>query len=172
MREQLRHYVDVSMNAEATKYELLGDGISSLNEEMNPEEETKHYIHMANASNNVKSYQRTFDVDKEDCIDDEVQKWIDGLVDNLPVGANARTSFVRFRLKDAVEGSEGTYNAIKVPCTVSVVSSGGDGGDYVHNVINIKQQGEDVKGTFDIKTKTFTPVAAAAAEPAANQEQN
>lgn len=157
MREQLRHYVDVTMSSEEPQYELLGDGVSSLTEEMNPEEETKHYIHMANASNNVKSYQRTFDVDKEDCIDDEVQKWIDGLVDDLPVGASARTSFVRFRLKDAVEGQTGTYKAIKVPCTVSVVSSGGDGGDYVHNVINIKQQGTDIKGTFNISTKVFTP---------------
>ena len=156
MREQLRHYIDVSMGAEDAQYELLGDGVSSLNEEMNPEEETKHYIHMSKASNNVKAYQRTFEVDKEDCIDDEVQKWIDSLVDNLPTGASAKTSFVRLRLKDAVEGQAGSYKAIKVPCTVSVSSSGGDGGDYVHNIISVKQQGEDVKGVFDIATNTFT----------------
>lgn len=156
MREQLRHYIDVSMNSEEPKFEMLGDGVSSLNEEMNPEEETKHYIHMAKASNNVKSYQRTFQVDKEDCVDDEVQKWIDGLVDTLPVGASARTSFVRLRLKDSVVGETGTYNAIMVPCTVSVTSSGGDGGDYVHNVITVKQAGDDVKGTFNITTNTFT----------------
>lgn len=157
MREQLRHYIDVTMGTENPEYELLGDGVSSLNEEMNPEEETKHYIHMAKASNNVKSYQRTFQVDKEDCIDDEVQKWIDGLVDTLPVGASARTSFVRLRLKDSVVGEAGTYNAIMVPCTVSVTSSGGDGGDYVHNVITVKQAGDDVKGTFNITTNKFTP---------------
>lgn len=157
MREQLRHYIDVTMGTENPEYELLGDGVSSLNEEMNPEEETKHYIHMAKASNNVKSYQRTFQVDKEDCVDDEVQKWIDGLVDTLPVGASARTSFVRLRLKDSVAGETGTYNAIMVPCTVSVTSSGGDGGDYVHNVITVKQAGDDVKGTFNITTNKFTP---------------
>ncbi len=149
------------MGSETPKYELLGDGITSLTENMNPEEETKHYIHMSKASNKVKSYQRTFDVDKEDCIDDEVQKWIDGLVDDLPTGVAANTSFVRLRLKDAVTGSTGVYKAIKVPCTVSVTSSGGDGGDYTHNVINVKQQGEDIKGTFDIKTKVFTADAAA-----------
>lgn len=157
MREDLRHYIDTSMNGENATYEMLGDGIESLTEEMNPEEETKHYINMAKASNQVKSYQRSFDVDKEDCIDDAVQKWIDGMVDSLPVGAKARTSFVRFRLKDAVEGSAGTYKAIMVPCTVAVSSSGGDGGDYVHNVISVKQAGDDVKGTFNISTKTFTP---------------
>lgn len=164
MRDQLRHYIDVSMGGETSQYELLGDGITSLTEEMNPEEETKHYIHMSKASNKVKSYQRTFEVDKEDCIDDEVQKWIDKLVDDLPIGESANTSFVRLRLKDAVEGSAGAYKAIRVPCTVSVASSGGDGGDYTHNVINVKQQGEDIKGTFDTKTKTFTPDAAGTAK--------
>lgn len=156
MRDDLRHYIDTSMNGSEAKYELLGDGIESLTEEMNPEEETKHYINMAKSSNKVKSYQRTFEVDKEDCIDDDVQKWIDGLVDNLPIGASANTSFVRFRLKDAVEAQTGKYNAIKVPCTVSVTSSGGDGGDYIHNVISVKQAGDDIKGTFDISTKKFT----------------
>lgn len=157
MREDVRHYIDVSMNADNPQFELIGDGVESLTEEMNPEEETKHYIHMSKASNAVKSYQRTFEVDKEDCIEDEVQSWIDGLVDELPRGAGARTSFVRLRLKDAVTGSEGVYRAIRVPCTVSASSSGGDGGDYVHNSISVKQQGEDIRGTFDVKTKTFTP---------------
>ena len=159
MREDLRHYVDTSMNAEVAAYFLLGDGINSLTEEMNPEEETKHYINMAKASNAVKEYQRTFEVDKEDCVEDEVQKWIDGLVDKLPTGAKAQTSFIRFRIKDAVDGETGVYKAIKVPCTVAVASSGGDGGDYIHNVINIKQCGDDIEGTFDVSTSTFTATA-------------
>ena len=157
MREDLKHFIDTSMGASEASYELLGDGIESLTEEMNPEEESKQYINMSKASNSVKSYQRTFDVDKEDCIEDNVQKWIDGLVDKLPTGAKAKTSFVRMRLRDAVEGSTGIYRAIKVPCTVSVTSNGGTGGDYVHNVISVKQCGEDIEGTFNISTKTFTP---------------
>ena len=160
MREDLRHYVDTSMNADKATYFLLGDGINSITEEMNPEEETKHYIHMRRASNVVKAYQRTFEVDKEDCVEDDVQKWIDGLVDKLPTGIKAQTSFVRFRIKDAVDGSTGVYKAIKVPCTVSVASSGGEGGDYVHNVINIKQRGDDIEGTFDVATSTFTETKA------------
>ena len=162
MREDLRHYVDTSMNAEVATYALLGDGINSLTEEMNPEEETKHYINMAKASNAIKAYQRTFEVDKEDCVEDAVQKWIDGLVDKLPTGAKAQTSFVRFRIKDAVEGSTGVYKAIKVPCTVAVASSGGDGGDYIHNVINVKQCGDDIEGTFDVSKSTFTATVATA----------
>lgn len=156
MREDLRHFIDTSMNGTVTKYCMLGDGISSLTEEMNPTEESKHYINMSRDSNTVKSYQRKFEVDKEDCEDDDVQKWLDDLVDRLPTGASARTTFVRFRLKDAVAGQAGAYKAIKVPCTVSVSSSGGDGGDYVHNVVTVTQCGDDVPGTFDVSTGTFT----------------
>ncbi len=158
MRVDLKHYIDTSMNGISAAYKMLGDGISSLTEEMNPEEESKQYINMRSASNSVKSYQRSFEVDKEDCIDDDVQTWMDKLVDELPTGKSARTSFVRFRLKD--KKSDGVYKAIKVPCTVSVSSTGGDGGDYVHNVVNIKQCEDDIHGTFNIDTEVFTPDAA------------
>lgn len=156
MREDLRHYIDTTMGGKEPNYALLGNGVEALTEEMNPEEDTKHYIHMAKASNKVKSYQRAFDVDKEDCEDDDVQEMIDDLVDNLPVGAKARTSFVRLRLKDEIQDEAATYKAIKVPCTVSVTSSGGDGGDYVHNVLSVKQAGDDIKGKFNVTTNTFT----------------
>lgn len=39
-RHELIHYVDTSMGAETPVWGLLGDGITSLTEEMNPEEET------------------------------------------------------------------------------------------------------------------------------------
>ena len=77
MRTDLKHFIDTSMGAAEEAYELLGDGIESLTEEMNPEEETKQYINMESKSNNVKAYQRTFDVDKEDCVEDKVQKWLE-----------------------------------------------------------------------------------------------
>ena len=157
MREDLRHYIDTAMDDSSPAYKLLGDGISSLTEEMNPTEESKHYINMSSDSNSVKSYQRTFEADKEDCDDDdEMQAWFDKMVDTLPTGAKAKTTFVRFRLRDVTK-TPGTYKAIKVPCTVSVTSSGGDGGDYVHNVINVKQCGDDIVGTFNVSTSTFTP---------------
>lgn len=159
MRDDLRHFIDVNMENGTPRYELLGDGITAITEEMNAEEETKQYIHQKNPTNQVKSYQRSFEVDKEDCADDHVQKWIDGLVDTLPVGKNAETSYIRFRLKDEVESEIGKeYKAIKVPCTITVVSAGGDAGDYVHNVISVKQCGKQIEGTFDLLTKSFSYV--------------
>ena len=43
MRDMLRHYFNIG-TPEAPKWVLLGDGITSLTEEFNPESETKQYI--------------------------------------------------------------------------------------------------------------------------------
>ena len=64
MREKLMHFLNIG-TADAPKYALLGDGISSLTEEFNPESETKHYINMASGSTRLKSYSPSISVEKE-----------------------------------------------------------------------------------------------------------
>jgi len=56
MRDDLKHFIDVAMSETNPQFELLGDGIEALTEDMNPEEETKHYIHMSKASNSIKAF--------------------------------------------------------------------------------------------------------------------
>lgn len=55
-REELIHYLDTSMGGENPAYALIGDGVSSLTEEMNPEEETNQWINQANGNTEIKSY--------------------------------------------------------------------------------------------------------------------
>ena len=75
MREKLMHYFDIGDGTE--NYVLLGDGISSLTENFNPENETKHYIHQSSGTANVKSYAPSISVEKEYIKDEDLQKWID-----------------------------------------------------------------------------------------------
>lgn len=84
MREKLMHFFDIGDGTE--NYVLLGDGISSLTEEFNPENETKHYIHQSSGTANVKSYAPSMSVEKEYIKDEELQKWIDKKVRELPTG--------------------------------------------------------------------------------------
>ena len=74
MREKLMHFFDIGDGTE--NYVLLGDGISSLTEEFNPENETKHYIHQSSGTANVKSYAPSMSVEKEYIKDEELQKQI------------------------------------------------------------------------------------------------
>ena len=55
MREKLMHFLNIGTGSTDT-YALLGDGITSLTEEFNPESETKQYINQANGTTNIKSY--------------------------------------------------------------------------------------------------------------------
>lgn len=159
-RHELVHYVDTSMGAGQPVWGLLGDGITSLTEEMNPEEETKQWINQENGDTDVKSYTPSIEVEKEDCVDDETQKWIDKMVDELPTGSDATTSYVRFRLKDKVGEQAGVYVAYRRECAVTVNSVGGEAGSNVVNSVKLGGKGAAVKGTFNVSTKTFTADAA------------
>lgn len=156
-RHELLHYVDTSMGADVPVWGLLGDGITSLTEEMNPEEETQQWINQENGDTDVKSYTPSIEVEKQDCVEDVTQEWIDKMVDELPVGTSAVTSYIRFRLKDKV--SDGVYTAWRRQCAVSVNSVGGDAGANVVNSVKLGGKGKSVKGTFNISTKTFTEAA-------------
>lgn len=153
-REELVHYLDTSMGSGDPAWALIGDGVSSLTEEFNPEEETQQWINQANGDTSVKSYTPSIEVEKQDCIDDEMQAFINKMVDELPTAKAAETSYLRFRLTDKTEDNK--YVAYMRKCAVSVNSTGGEAGSNVVNSIKIGGKGAAVKGTFDPATKTFT----------------
>ena len=155
-REELIHYIDTSMGQEEAVYALIGDGVSSMTEEFNVEEETTQWINQANGNTEVRSYTPSIEVEKQDCIDDDMQALIDKIIDELPTGTDAETYYVRFRLKDAIPSASGKYVAYRRRCAVSATSTGGDAGANVVNSIKIGGKGSAVKGYFDVATKEFT----------------
>lgn len=153
-REELVHYFDTSMGSGSPTWALIGDGVSSLTEEFNPEEETQQWINQSNGDTEVKSYTPSIEVEKQHCIDDEMQECINKLVDELPTGTAAESYYLRFRLTDKAD--DGKYIAYRRKCAVSVNSTGGDAGANVVNSIKIGGKGAAVKGIFDMAAKTFT----------------
>ena len=156
-REKLMHFLNIG-TSDAPKHVLLGDGITSLTEEFNPETESKHYINMASASNQVKSYAPTISVEKEYIKDEELQKWIDEKVRLLPVGKEAEADYIRINILETAS-ADGSYPAVKRPCTYQFDSIGGEGGGYIMNNMTLSGNGDQVLGTFNVKTLTFTPTA-------------
>lgn len=155
MREKLMHFFNIGTSTTA-KYELLGDGITSLTEEFNPESESKHYINMASASNRVKSYAPSISVEKEYIVEEELQNWINEKIKVLPTGAEAESDYIRINILEKPD-TEGNYPAVKRPCTYQFDSIGGDAGDVIMNKMTLAGNGDAVQGTFNVKTKTFTP---------------
>lgn len=142
----------------APNYVLLGNGISSLTEEFNPETETKHYINMSAASNRIKSYAPSISIEKEYIVNEELQDWINGKIKLLPTGGDANSDYIRINILEEAD-AEGNYHAVKRPCTYQFDSIGGDGGDVIMNNMTLTGNGDAVQGTFNVKTATFTPEA-------------
>ena len=64
-REELIHYIDTSMGQEEASYALIGDGVSSMTEEFNVEEETTQWINQTNGNTEVRSYTPSIEVEKQ-----------------------------------------------------------------------------------------------------------
>lgn len=158
MREKLMHFFNIGTE-EAPNYVLLGDGITSLTEEFNPETETKQYIHQSNGTTNVKSYTPSISVTKEYIKDDDLQNWINEKIKILPTGSSAQSDYVRINILEA--GTDGVYPAVKRKCTYQFDNIGGDAGSELTSGMTLGGVGDGIQGTFDVAKKTFTATAAA-----------
>lgn len=154
-RHLLRHFVDISMDKtlDNTDYHLLGEGIASLTEEFNAEEETEQWINQKNGTTDVKSYTPSISVEMQDIDqeDTDLVDWFNNLIDTLPTGSEAISSYVRVRVK----GAGPSYPAVQRKCSISVGSTGGDAGANVTNSITIGGRGDGIKGTFNVETGKF-----------------
>lgn len=136
----------------------LGDGFTELQEDWGPDVESTQYVNMKNKSSTVKGYEFSMDAERE-YISDDVQTVIDELFKDLPTGAQCETDYYRFYKTDAVSGSTTSFKAIKVPVIVCPSTTGGAGGDILKSAIQIKGNGDVVKGTIAVGsggTYTFT----------------
>lgn len=158
MRENLRHFFNIG-TADTPDYVLLGDGITSLTEEFNPESETKQYIHQANGTTNIKSYTPSISVEKEYMKDEKLQKWMDEKVKILPVGAAAQSDYVRVNILETPT-SGGVYPAVKRNCSYQFDNIGGDAGSELKSSMTLGGVGDGIQGYFDVTAMTFSENAA------------
>ncbi len=162
-RHNLAHFVDVKMDTTfaASDYHLIGEGVSSLTEEFNPEEETEQWINQANGTTDIKSYTPSISVERQnvDQDDTDLTDWFNKMIDTLPTGKEAVTSYIRVR----ITGNGPTYPAVRRLCSVSVGSTGGDAGDNVTDAITLGGRGDGVQGTYNLNDGTFTPAGASGA---------
>ncbi len=154
MREKLMHFFNIG-TAEAPNYVLLGDGITSLTEEFNPESETKQYINQANGTTSIKSYTPSISVEKEYIKEDKLQQWINEKIKLLPTGTAAQSDYVRINILETADGT--AYPAVKRKCSYQFDSIGGDAGSELMNSMTLGGVGDGIQGTFDVEKLTFSP---------------
>ena len=155
-RKYLAHYLNAG-TSELPDYVRLGKDLDELSTEMSAQVDTKHNI-LGETSVNVTSYEKSASVEpyfaeKGDKLFDRLQK----IIDEDQVLDDVRTDYVEVKLWD--QDSAGAFPCIKEEVVIEVTSYGGDTSGYQIG-FTIHHTGVKVKGTFNPKTKEFTPAEA------------
>lgn len=135
MREVLKHFFNIG-TLEKPKWVLLGDGITSLTEEFNPESDTKQYINQA---------------------------WINEKIKVLPTGSKVVSEYVRVNILETPT-SDGIYPAVKRKCSYQFNSVGGEAGSELVNSMILGGIGDGEIGRFNVKEGSEAWIPAEEAE--------
>lgn len=154
-RKFMAHYINATPGAEPT-YERLGTDLEELNVEMNAEVETKANIFGENSvqlsSYKPKAGVEPFYADK----DTKLFEFLQGIIDDRKVLDEVKSDAIEVHTWE--EEADGAYTAYKETVIIAVKSYGGDTTGY-QIPFDVHYVGDRVKGTFNPKTKQFTPAA-------------
>lgn len=154
-RKYLAHYIDASFGAETTNYIRLGVDLEEYNEELNPDVEiNKNILGEQNVQHNG------YEVQSE--VDPFYAYTGDPLFERLAKIANERLTgddCVTTKVDVLIDASGNVQWAYRENVWIIPNSIGGDTSG-VQIPFSVYNAGERVKGSFDMKTKTFTETAA------------
>lgn len=158
-RKYLAHYLDAAFDTtyEACNYVRLGKDLEEYLVELNPDVETKKNI-LGENSVSVSGYEVSSSVDPFYYeYDDALSKKVMDIAMNRTTGDGCKTTTIDVLLKKgATDEDEPTVVwAYREDCYVVPQSVGGDTSG-IQIPFEIHRSGNRVKGTFNIKTKTFT----------------
>lgn len=154
MRYQIADYI-----SETTEeaYKLMGTGFSKLDENPNAQTEETVYICDKTSSTDITSYKSQFPFTSHLIKDQDATMMLYKVGRDHLVGEDAELFYVRVDLYDQAQ-SENTFKARKMRVSVEVSSCSGEGGKKIEVSGNLNAKGDPIEGTFNISTKTFTPV--------------
>lgn len=155
-RKYLAHYINTAKTGEAA-YERLGKDLEEFSPELAAQVDTKKNI-LGETSILISSYEKTGSIEpyyaeKNSPLFTRLQE----IIDDQLVLDELKTDVVEVKLWD--EAADGQYPAIKEEAFIEVSSYGGDTTGY-QIPFTLHFTGVRTKGTFDVKTKTFTPATA------------
>ncbi len=125
----------------------MGDGYTELTEDWGPKTDSKQYVNMDAESTVVNGYSFSMSPERE-YMSDDLQKCIDTLSKDFPIGSKCETYYYRFYKTDATGTGTLSVPAIKVPVVVMISSVGGSGGESLKSTIQINGNGTVSKCTL------------------------
>ncbi|GAA0767153.1 hypothetical protein GCM10008908_05880 [Clostridium subterminale] len=157
-RHQIADYINIGGATGTEKYELMGAGFNTLDENPAAQLDTKVYINDKSSSTTIKSYQTQFPFTSDLIKSEGAVMALYNVGRNHLTGSDAQFDYVKVELFQPIDGSENTYKARKFKVSCEVAALAGAGGETIVVSGNLNAVGDFIEGTFNTTTKTFTAV--------------
>ena len=153
-RKYLAHFINTAAPGSEAVYERLGKDLEEFSPEMAAQVDTKKNI-LGETSILISSYEKTGSVEPYYAeTDSSLFERLQSIIDEQLVLDKLKTDVVEVKLWEG-EGDGTSFPAHKEEAFIEVSSYGGDTTGY-QIPFTLHFTGNKVKGTFDVKTKTFT----------------
>ncbi len=154
-RHEFADYLNIGTE-ETPVFVVIGTGVTKLDENPGAKSSKKKYINEAASSSSITSYETVFPFESDLIVQQEAVLALYNVGRNHCTGSDAEFQYVRVELWDGVENVENEFAARLF--VVSAEISGISGEDEIAVSGNLNAVGDPVFGTFNTKTRIFTPL--------------
>ena len=155
-RQQHPGYLDISGGGDTARYELLGFGVTQLDDSPSAQTTSKRYVNQKSATQTIGSYEWTAPLEFDLIRSEKAIEYIADIGENERTGAEAETNYVIVYLEKAIESQQGKYKAKRRRVAIEVAEFSDNDGE-IQGSGNLLAVGDWEWGSFDTSTKTFTP---------------
>lgn len=155
-RYQQPDYIDVSGGKESAQYELLGFGVTQLDNSPSAQTTSKRYVNQKSATQSIGSYEWTAPLEFDLIRSEKAIQFIADIGENEKTGADAETLYVKVYLNKPIPEQTNKFEAKQRRVAVEVAEFSDNDGE-IQGSGNLLGKTDWINGTFDTTTKTFTP---------------
>ncbi len=155
-RYQHPGYIDVTGGAGEPQYELLGFGVTQLDDSPSAQTTSKRYVNQKSATQSIGSYEWTAPLEFDLIRSEKAIEYIADIGENEKTGAEAETYYVKVFMEKPAEPSQAnTFKAKRRRVAVEVAEFADNDGE-LQGSGNLLAVSDWIDGTFNTQTKKFT----------------
>ena len=155
-RYQQPDYLDVTGGSGTPQFELLGFGVTQLDNSPSAQTTSKRYVNQKSATQRIGSYEWSAPLEFDLIRSEAALAFIADIGENEKTGADAETLYVKVYLNKPVEEQANQFEAKQRRVAVELADFADNDGE-IQGSGNLIVVSDWVNGTFDTSTKTFTP---------------
>lgn len=156
-RYQQPDYLDVTGASGTPQFELLGFGVTQLDNSPSAQPTSKRYVNQKSATQRIGSYEWSAPLEFDLIRSEAALAFITDIGENEKTGAEAETLYVKVYLNKPVAEQQNKFEAKQRRVAVEIADFADNDGE-IQGSGNLIAVSDWVNGTFDTSTKTFTPV--------------